>query len=532
MPNSSRAIRHSCLMTVIKKYKMKRMFRVLSVITSFILLSSLISTSGNPARGEGRNVFKIDLIGMKSIGEVDERYQSFNIEMCEVVGGDFWIPYNRLDSVRKSGITLSGLKWTIPPIDLYENKLRMLAAALGPVYVRVSGTWANATYFQDNDEPKLAVPPDGYKNVLTQKEWKGVIDFCKATDARLVTSFAICDGIRDKDGNWTSAQVESLLKYTKTAGGEITAAELFNEPSHASHGNAPEGYNGLSYAKDFAAFKSYIRSAAPEMKLLGPGSTGEGGILPQGLDIPIDEILTAEPKPFFDIFSYHFYGDVSQRCGGTQNAETALSEEWLSKTETGFDFYNNYRNQFMPGIPIWLTETAETACGGNPLAATFTDSFRYLEQLGRLAKKGVQVVMHNTLATSEYALLEQDTHRPRPNYWAALLWSRLMGTTVYDAGTLTNGVDIFVHSLKNSSKGRAMLIVNTKDSAVSVSIPAKAELYLLTADDLTSTTVKLNGVLLELSKEDKLPTIKGKKIKAGELQIPPRSILFLSAIIN
>jgi hypothetical protein len=35
-----------------------------------------------------------------------------------------------------------------PPIDLTNPRLRKLAAALGPAYVRVSGTWANTTYFQ------------------------------------------------------------------------------------------------------------------------------------------------------------------------------------------------------------------------------------------------------------------------------------------------------------------------------------------------------------------------------------------------
>ena len=46
----------------------------------------------------------------------------------------------------------------------------MFASALGPTYIRVSGTWANTIYFQDNDNPKLANAPDGYENVLTRKE--------------------------------------------------------------------------------------------------------------------------------------------------------------------------------------------------------------------------------------------------------------------------------------------------------------------------------------------------------------------------
>jgi hypothetical protein len=70
---------------------------------------------------------------------------------------------------------------------------------------------------------------------------------------------------------------------------------------------------------------------------------------------------------------------------------------------------------------MWLTETADAVCGGNPWASIFLDTFRYLDQLGRLARAGVRVVMHNTLAASDYGLLEERTFRPRPNCWGALL---------------------------------------------------------------------------------------------------------------
>jgi DNA-binding SARP family transcriptional activator len=79
-------------------------------------------------------------------------------------------------------------------------------------------------------------------------------------------------------------------------------------------------------------------------------------------------------------------------------------------------------------------ETADAACGGNPWASTFLDSFRDLDQLERLAKRGVQVMIHHTLASSANGLLDETTLSPRPNYWAALLWRRLMGPTVLDAG--------------------------------------------------------------------------------------------------
>lgn len=358
-----------------------KVFHLLLILTLFVktVVAQKINTESQ----------KLNLSEFRLLGEVDKRFQSFNVEMCEVVGGDFWVPYDLLDSekVKKEGF--AALKHSISPIDLYQKKLRTLTAALGPTYIRVSGTWANTTYFQDNDEPKLSQAPEGYETVLTRKEWKGVIDFCKSVDAKLVTSFAISDGMRDQDGNWTPEQIQALINYTKSIGGEIAAAEMFNEPSHASHGGAPNDYNASDYANDFAKFRSFVDRALPDMKILGPGSTGEGGIIPIDQSMSTDKILTASPKPDFEIFSYHYYGGVSQRCRGELTPENALSEEWLSRTELGLKFYEEARDKYLPGAPIWLTETAEAACGGNPWAATYLDSFRYLEQLGRLAKKGV-----------------------------------------------------------------------------------------------------------------------------------------------
>src|SRR3977135_1347475 len=119
---------------------------------------------------------------------------------------------------------------------------------------------------------------------------------------------------------------------------------------------------------------------------------------------------------------------------GSSRPEVALSEASLAQTDQALGFHRTLRDAFEPGKPIWLTETADAECGGNRWSATFLDTFRYLDQLGRLAKAGVQVVMHNTLAASDYGLLDETTFAPRPNYWGALLWRRLMGSTVLESG--------------------------------------------------------------------------------------------------
>ena len=121
---------------------------------------------------------------MPRIGSVSERYQSYNVEMVEVTGGRFWKPYGAepdaagpqpAPAAGASGAdTPAGMNADLyqyrPPIDLDNARLRKLAAALGPAYVRVSGTWANTTYFSATDPPPAA-PPAGFKGVLSRAQW-------------------------------------------------------------------------------------------------------------------------------------------------------------------------------------------------------------------------------------------------------------------------------------------------------------------------------------------------------------------------
>jgi len=183
----------------------------------------------------------------------------------------------------------------------------------------------------------------------------------------------------------------------------------------------------------------------------------------------------------------------------------------------------------MLGKPVWITETAEAAAGGDPFAATYLDCFRYLYQLGSLAKKGIKVIMHNTLAASEYSLIDQDTHLPKPNYWAALLWAKLMGTEVYEAGKGAPGVYLFAHNTKGREGGGiTLLVINTNKKATTMNVPSNAEQYTLTAKELQDTTVQLNGQRLSLEADDELPSVKGKIINAGNVQLPSISITFIT----
>jgi hypothetical protein len=473
------------------------------------------------------------------VGAVSERYQSYNIEMVEVTGGRFWRPYGAgggENSDNPAGASADRYQYR-PPIDLTNVRLKKLAAALGPAFVRVSGTWANTTYFAAADE-RLSAPPTGFSGILTRARWQGVVAVAEKVGGLIVTSFAIGAGTRDRQGVWTTDQAGRLLDYTRSIGGHIAAAEFMNEPSLAASGGAPAGYDAAGFGRDFKVFHALARQAAPDMLILGPGSVGETtgrwGI-PAGSPgvLATADLLAAMRPAAVDAFSYHHYGAASQRCVAidAQAAQrAALSEDWLRRTDETLAFYRQLRDRFAPGKPLWVTETAEAACGGNPWARGFLDSFRYLDQLGRLARQDVQVVMHNTLAASDYGLLDETTFAPRPNYWSALLWRRLMGATVLDAGVpIREGAHIYAHCLRGVSGGVALLAINnSRTQATSLALPVAADRYTLTAEPLDSTRVALNG--RELTEERvgdgfDLPAI---RIPAGPIELVPASITFLA----
>ena len=214
---------------------------------------------------------------LKRIGTVDDRFQSYNVEMVEVTGGRFWKPYKDINdllhappaatSEKNSGAIPAGMNPNLyqqrPPIDLTNPRLRKLAAALGPAYVRVSGTWANSTYFHNSGQPAPQAPPKGFGSVLSRAQWKGVVDFAKAVDAKLVTSFATSQGTRDAAGVWTPDQARQVLDYTKSIGGSISAAEFMNEPTLAVIGGAPKGYDAAAFAREWRYFARSSSSLLP-----------------------------------------------------------------------------------------------------------------------------------------------------------------------------------------------------------------------------------------------------------------------------
>ena len=109
-------------------------------------------------------IIELKFDNLSVIREMNPRLMSYNVEMTEVTGGTFWKSYTpeqiagteAFPPVR-SFMDMGAIMQVYPPINLYNEKIRKLAKEFGPVWVRVSGTWATKTYYDFDGHTNLSL---------------------------------------------------------------------------------------------------------------------------------------------------------------------------------------------------------------------------------------------------------------------------------------------------------------------------------------------------------------------------------------
>ncbi len=493
---------------------------------------------------------KLNPSALTVLREVDERLVSYNVEMTEVTGGTFWKAYTdaQIDGTEefpmiKDWLTAMGkLQQWYDPIDTTNPRLIKLAKDLGTAWVRVSGTWANKTYY-DFDGHTGGKVPEGFQNLLTKQQWLNLLDFVRAIDGKLLISIANCPGIHAANEPIPFDQAELLFRTSKEYGVPISAAEFTNEPNLMAVSGLPHGYTAADHARDHDLFGAWLKENYPECLFVGPCTVGDininmgggdnvGGGIGSFTEMVTTADLLGDYNNKLDVFSYHYYNGISERgagMGGHWPVEKCLTEEYLAVAGDCARQYVPIRDKYVPGGQMWVTESGDAGCGGNTWAPTYLDVPRTLNELGDFATVTDGIIFHNTLASSAYGFLEHGTFEPRPNYFAVLLWNRLMGKTVYATGEeIREGAHVYCHSRKDGKDGYVYLIINNSEESTLVDLPSEAVRYTLTGNGkMRSRTMLLNGRELKLGEGDALPELTGAYESAGTIKLAPGSCTFL-----
>ena len=496
------------------------------------------------------NFVKLNPSELKALRTVDERLVSYNVEMTEVTGGTFWKAYTdaQVEGTEefppiKDWLTAMGkLQQWYDPIDTTNPRLIKLAKDLGPAWVRVSGTWANKTYY-DFDNKYEGKVPEGFQNVLTKQQWLNLLDFVRAIGGKLLVSIANCPGIHAADEPIPFDQADLLFRTSKEYGVPISAAEFTNEPNMMEVSGLPKGYTAADHARDHDLFGAWLRENYPECLFVGPCTVGDidinmggdqsaGGGIGSFTDLVTTAQLLGDYHNKLDVFSYHYYNGISERgaaMGGHWPFEAVLTEPYLAVAGDCARQYVPVRDKYVPGGQMWVTESGDAGCGGNTWGSTYADVPRTLNELGEFCTVTDGVIFHNTLASSDYGFLKHGTFDPRPNYFAVLLWNRLMGKTCYAVPEQKEeGKHIYCHSRKDGKDGFVYLVINNSHTqTTTLEIPGEAEVYALTGNGkLRSRTMLHNGKELVLGENDALPELAGVKV-TGKVEVAPGGCTFI-----
>ena len=302
--------------------------------------------------------------------------------------------------------------------------------------------------------------------------------------------------------------------------------------------------------RDQDLFFAWLDENYPECLKIGPSTTGGGDFTigksggedgkSGGIENLVKEScdcadLMEGTKVPLDHFSYHYYNGISERLGGLMPeahwlAQEAHTEDYLEVAIIGAKVYAPLRDKYVPGGQMWVTESGDAGGGGDTWASTYLDVLRTLNELGGFSEITDGIIFHNTLASSDYGFLQREVFNPRPNYFAVLLWNRLMGQTVYESGEeVREGAHVYVHSRKDGKDGICALVINNSlTDATTVALPKDADVYALAGEggSMRATVMTLNGSPLVLGEDWTLPDLAPQKAWAGEYSVAPGSCVF------
>ncbi len=459
---------------------------------------------------------------------IDDRFLSVAVDVAQVVGAPFWSPLDAGAPYQRP----------VPPYDFTRPRLRALAKALAPAYLRVGGTTADDVYYDLSDTP-VATAPAPYQYVMTRAQWDAVNAFAAAVAMEVMFTLDAGKGPRDAAHAWTPDNARALLAYTASKGYPIALWELGNEVDVFPLAHGLSQVTPQQFAKDVAVARALVTSTTPGVPLGAPSSAYWPVI---GETIPFYAAFMDAGGGSLDVVTWHYYPMQSDRCPiATRRADASLVFDPATLDE--IDRWAGQTEDAAQHKPVWLGETGNAQCGGQPgVSDTFAAGFWWLDELARMARRGERVVVRQTLSGSDYGLVDDATLTPRPDYWTSVLWRALVGSRVLDVAAGTDPMlRVYAHCARagatDAGHGSVVLVVLNldRDRGVELDLDAfggdQADVYALSAATTDSVDVALNGAALALQSDGSVPAMTPSRVTraSGSLRatFPPASYGFV-----
>lgn len=436
--------------------------------------------------------------------------------------------------------------------NMSNKRLIHMVEVLNPTYLRIGGNMADRLHFSTKQIAKerenITVEVDGecaYEELdncgqdfpnftMTGEEWTKINHFAQTVGTKIL--FDLNCLIRNSDGSWNTENAEELIDFSNNHKFEIDW-QLGNEPNAFKHVFNYE-VNATQLARDFVVLRNILNKfprykkallVGPDVTRPRPENRSSEKYLQKFLENIDNDILNA--------VAFHQY----YLNGRTATLNDFINPEVLDLLESQIEIVHqiakraNFANK-----PVWLTETSSAYGGGAPgLSNTFAGSFMWVDKLGVAAKYSVQKVFRQSLFKNNYALIDDD-YQPTPDWWLSILYNRIVGPEVLDCEIVAPPtVRLYCHCSKLVLYKTPLVVVfgsNLANKTMEINLGSNLATdmhldFILTPQNmnLTSRNVLLNGKLLKLQKNGKLPlSEKSPKVvtKSTVINIPPFSIGF------
>ena len=470
-----------------------------------------------------------------------------------------------MDSSSVYGIDLSGKN---SASGGYGATLDVLTRALLPAHLRVGGTQGDYDVYTGFDASSTAScsnlpsPMTDYRcKEVTPAKASLLLNYVARNNLTMAWGLncmfgrptktkpekKLCKG-SDASGcpALVTANYEALLAWLTSASQahltkNIVTLELGNELNSCLNGDA----GAKAQASDFATLKKHVAAAwdASKMtppKLAGPDTHSAAEFSDAGVEWFATFVNENAGKGVMDHHTFHMYSlGNGPRLDPLHLDDSYLSPQSLNKCGEGVRALQAAMAPELRGT-LWAGETAAANQGGQSgITDTYIDGFWYLDQLGQLAALNVSVFLRQTMISSGgYPLIESGAGAggiplPLPDYYIAVLHTKLMGTTVLNTSSSARNVRLYAHCARDGLGGVAVAFLNIAlNTSVTVTLPpaiaaSKTRVeYVLTAGSpikgakspLQSQFCKLNGVALTLTpgasvaEPATLPAMKGAMV--------------------
>uniref|UniRef100_A0A8C6J8G5 Uncharacterized protein n=1 Tax=Melopsittacus undulatus TaxID=13146 RepID=A0A8C6J8G5_MELUD len=436
----------------------------------------------------------------------------------------------------------------LSPVSPFPSSRRLvtLARGLAPAFLRFAGKRTDFLQFHNVKNPAKSrggPGPDYYlKNYEDARSLDKLYNFADCSGLHLI--FALNALRRNPNNSWNSSNALSLLKYSASKKYNISW-ELGNEPNNYRT-LIGRSVNGSQLGKDYVQLRSLLQliRTYSRANLYGP-NIGR----PRKNVISLLEGFMKVAGSTVDAVTWqHYYID-----GRVAKVTDFLKTRLLDTLSDQIRKIQKVVNTYTPGKKIWLEGVGATSAGGmNNLSDSYAAGFLWLNTLGLLASRGIDVVVRHSFLDHGHNHLVDHNFNPLPDYWLSLLYKRLIGPKVlaiHVAGlqrkprpgrVIRDKLRIYAHCTSyhnhNYVRGSITLyIINLHRSRKKIKLAGTlrdkiVHQYLLQPygkDGLHSKSVQLNGQPLAMVDDGTLPELKPRPLRAGRtLVIPPLTMSF------